>query len=83
MSHSFLFVSFFKEKCLTKCIFSFLKEGSIIMSSAFGVKYKCVKCGSEVSASQLELTPEVKCPVCGFRVLRKVRPPIVKKVKAR
>jgi len=53
------------------------------MSSAFGVRYKCVKCGSEVSASQLELTPEVKCPVCGFRVLRKIRPPIVKKVKAR
>jgi len=53
------------------------------MASVSGIRYRCVVCGSEVSASQLELTPEIKCPVCGFRVLRKVRPPVVKRVKAR
>jgi len=31
----------------------------------------------------LAMTPEIKCPFCGYRILRKVRPPIVKHVKAR
>jgi len=34
-------------------------------------------------ADQLAMTPEIKCPFCGYRILRKVRPPIVKHVKAR
>ncbi len=29
------------------------------------------------------MTPEIKCPFCGYRVLRKIRPPVVKRVKAR
>ena len=47
-----------------------------------GIEYECISCGSRISAEMLLLSPEIKCPICGYRVLRKVRPPIVKKVKA-
>jgi len=48
-----------------------------------GILYECVNCGSKITAEQLSMTPEIKCPICGYRILRKVRPPIVKHVKAR
>ena len=50
---------------------------------AAGINYECVSCGTRVSAEQLEVTPEIKCPICGYRILRKVRPPVVRHVKAR
>lgn len=50
---------------------------------AAGITYVCVKCGARVSAEQLTMIPEVKCPYCGYRVLKKIRPPIVKHVKAK
>jgi len=48
-----------------------------------GVTYKCVQCGKEIAKEQLSLMLEIKCPNCGYRVLRKMRPPVVKRVKAR
>ena len=48
-----------------------------------GVIFKCVQCGNTISQEQLSLMLEIKCPACGYRVLRKIRPPIVKRVKAR
>ncbi len=48
-----------------------------------GIMYECISCGQRLTADQLSMTPEIKCPYCGYRVLRKVRPPIVKRVKAR
>ncbi len=48
-----------------------------------GILYECVNCGSSITAEQLSMTPEIKCPICGYRILRKVRPPIVKHVRAR
>ena len=47
----------------------------------FDVKYKCLRCGTENSNSELIILPEIKC-ICGFRVFTKIRPPIVKTVKA-
>lgn len=47
------------------------------------IRYICVRCEKSVNADQLSMMIEVKCPNCGFRVLRKTRPPIVKKLKAR
>ena len=47
-----------------------------------GISYKCVQCGTVVTSDQLAMMLGIKCPNCGYRVLRKVRPPIVKKVKA-
>ncbi len=46
-----------------------------------GVVYECVRCGTKVSADELAQLPEIKC-ICGYRVLKKARPPVVKQVKA-
>ena len=47
----------------------------------FDVIYSCLRCATKVSSSELNRLPEIKC-ICGFRVFTKVRPPIVKTVKA-
>lgn len=43
--------------------------------------YKCVKCGTLVKSTELGLG--IRCPNCRYRVLKKVRPPIVKRVLVR
>lgn len=48
-----------------------------------GIEYECASCAARVTAEQLAVTPEIKCPICGYRILKKVRPPIVRHVKAR
>ena len=47
----------------------------------FDVNYTCLRCGTNVSNTELSRLPEIKC-ICGFRVFSKVRTPIVKSVKA-
>jgi len=47
----------------------------------FEVNYSCLRCGTNVSNTELSRLPEIKC-ICGFRVFTKVRPPVVKTVKA-
>jgi len=49
-----------------------------------GLVYECVKCGAMIYTDELELRGGgVKCTYCGFRVLKKIRPPVVKRVKAK
>jgi len=45
------------------------------------VTYECMRCGTPVSNEELSRLPEIKC-ICGFRVFRKARQPIVKQLKA-
>ena len=47
----------------------------------FDVIYACLRCSTPVSNIELSRLPEIKC-ICGFRVFSKLRPPIVKTVKA-
>ena len=47
----------------------------------FDVNYACLRCATVVSNTELSRLPEIKC-ICGFRVFTKVRPPVVKTVKA-
>ena len=47
----------------------------------FDVIYSCLRCATKVSSTELSRLPEIKC-ICGFRAFTKVRPPIVKTVKA-
>ena len=54
---------------------------NIIETEKFDVIYSCLRCNTKVSSSELNRLPEIKC-ICGFRVFTKVRPPIVKTVKA-
>jgi DNA-directed RNA polymerase subunit P len=54
---------------------------NIIETEKFDVIYSCLRCNTKVNSSELSKLPEIKC-ICGFRVFTKVRPPIVKTVKA-
>ena len=48
-----------------------------------GIVYECVKCGAKVPSEDLEMRGGgVKCTYCSYRVLRKIRPPIVKRIRA-
>jgi DNA-directed RNA polymerase subunit P len=47
----------------------------------FDVNYSCLRCATVVSNTELSRLPEIKC-ICGFRVFTKVRPPVVKTIKA-
>ena len=40
-------------------------------------------CMREVTRDMLNTLPGVKCPHCGYRILYKKRPPILKPIKAR
>ena len=50
-------------------------------SPKFDVIYSCLRCGTTVPNTELSRLPEIKC-ICGFRVFTKIRPPMVKTVKA-
>ncbi len=50
-------------------------------SVKFDVIYSCLRCGTNVSDTEISRLPEIKC-ICVFRVFTKVRAPIVKTVKA-
>ena len=52
-----------------------------IQSEKFDVLYSCLRCATIVTNTELSRLPEIKC-ICGFRVFIKVRPPIVKTIKA-
>jgi DNA-directed RNA polymerase subunit RPC12/RpoP len=48
-----------------------------------GITYKCWRCGSKVSSRELDFRGgEIKCIICGYRVLKKTRSLIVRRVKA-
>ena len=50
-------------------------------NKVFGsVIYECERCGTKQSIEELMQLPEIKCINCGYRVLKKVRSPVVKKV---
>jgi DNA-directed RNA polymerase subunit RPC12/RpoP len=58
-----------------------LEALTLSKKSVQGLVYECVKCGAIVSSDELELRGGgVKCTICGYRVLKKIRPPVVKRV---
>ena len=46
-----------------------------------GAVYECVRCGTKTTQEELSRLPEVKC-ICGYRVFKKIRPQVVKQIKA-
>ena len=56
-------------------------EPEIFEEEKFDVIYECLRCNVKANLSELSRLPEIKC-ICGFRVFTKIRPPIVKTVKA-
>ena len=62
------------------------KFGDMVLSEkkGQGLVYECIRCGAKVAIDELKLRGGgVKCTVCGYRVLKKKRPPVVKRVHAR
>ncbi|HET7390413.1 MAG TPA: hypothetical protein VFJ51_06285 [Nitrososphaeraceae archaeon] len=54
----------------------------MVSSETIGsVIYECMRSGTTVTVEELSRLPEMKC-ICGFRVFRKSRQPIVKQLKA-
>ena len=58
-----------------------VEEVEEVPEETFDVIYSCLRCDTHVSNTELSRLPEIKC-ICGFRVFTKVRPPVVKTVKA-
>ncbi|UCE96886.1 MAG: DNA-directed RNA polymerase subunit P [Candidatus Bathyarchaeota archaeon] len=49
--------------------------------SGEGLVYECVRCGAKVATKELELRGGgIKCTFCGYRILKKIRPPVIKRV---
>ncbi len=52
------------------------------MSEKDELMYKCIRCGRDTSYKELEMRGgRIKCSHCGYRVLQKKRPPIVRRIK--
>lgn len=52
--------------------------------SSTGIVYECVRCGAKVPSEELDMRGgETKCIICGYRILRKVKPPVVKRLAAK
>jgi DNA-directed RNA polymerase subunit P len=60
-----------------------LNEPKVEDTPQEGPVYECVRCGRLVAHSDLQRYISFRCPYCGYRIFRKVRARIVKKVKAR
>jgi DNA-directed RNA polymerase subunit P len=45
------------------------------------VVYECARCGTRQTLEELSRLPEIKCINCGYRILKKVRSPVVKEIK--
>jgi DNA-directed RNA polymerase subunit RPC12/RpoP len=68
----------FKSKMLF-----FVAKGVLFMEKS-GIVYECMRCGSRVPSEELELRGgETKCIICGYRILKKVKPPVVKRVQSK
>lgn len=48
-----------------------------------GPVYECMKCRNRIPYAKLITYVSFRCPVCGFRIFRKVRSARVKHLKAR
>jgi DNA-directed RNA polymerase subunit RPC12/RpoP len=62
--------------------FSFVEEATCMEKT--GIVYECMRCGARVPAEELEMRGgETKCIICGYRILKKIKPPVVKRVQAK
>jgi DNA-directed RNA polymerase subunit RPC12/RpoP len=43
--------------------------------------YECPRCGYQMKGEELVVRDRIVCPRCGYHVIKKVKPPIVKRMK--
>ena len=49
-----------------------------------GIVYECVRCGAKVPSDELELRGgDTKRIICGYRILKKIKPPVVKRIQSK
>jgi DNA-directed RNA polymerase subunit P len=44
--------------------------------------YRCGRCSRVFTLEELQRLPWVRCPYCDSRIIYKVRPPVIKRIKA-
>ncbi|KUO88616.1 DNA-directed RNA polymerase subunit P [Thermoproteus sp. CP80] len=44
--------------------------------------YMCMRCGRTFSRSEMEILPGIRCPYCNYKIILKVRSPMVKRISA-
>jgi len=72
------------ETFKSKADFVLSKEENSTERTPTGIVYECVRCGAKVPSEELEMRGgETKCIVCGYRILRKMKPPVVKRIQAK
>jgi len=80
--HPLTYILFWK--CLKAERLSFVERGKNMEKTSSGIVYECVRCGARVPSEELDLRGgETKCIVCGYRILKKVKPPVVKRIPAK
>jgi DNA-directed RNA polymerase subunit RPC12/RpoP len=63
-------------------MFFFVRQ--VFLMEKSGIVYECIRCGARVPSEELELRGgETKCIICGYRILKKIKPPVVKRVQSR
>jgi DNA-directed RNA polymerase subunit RPC12/RpoP len=63
---------------------SHLGKWNVMERTPAGIVYECVRCGAKVPSEELEMRGgETKCIICGYRILRKIKPPVVKRIPAK
>ena len=45
------------------------------------IMYKCQNCNKLIEI-EISSDKKIQCPYCGFRIIKKIRPPVTKKVLA-
>jgi DNA-directed RNA polymerase subunit RPC12/RpoP len=79
-----LFAKYEAQERFKSRIVSFVEEEKAMEKITGGIVYECTKCGAKVPSEELELRGgETKCIICGYRILKKVKPPVVKRVQAK
>ncbi|MGA1974827.1 MAG: RNA polymerase Rbp10 [Conexivisphaerales archaeon] len=58
-----------------------MKDEPVAEVKSGAIMYECIRCGTKVSSEDLASLPEIKC-ICGYRVFKKARPPVVKQLKS-
>ncbi|MDH5816330.1 MAG: DNA-directed RNA polymerase subunit P [Candidatus Nezhaarchaeota archaeon] len=47
------------------------------------VQYKCFRCGKTFTQDEMIESLGIRCPYCDGRIMFKLPPPVVRKIKAR
>jgi len=46
------------------------------------IEYECVRCGARFKGEEMVFIDQLKCPRCGYRVIKKVKAPVVKRIRS-